>query len=108
MRTILIITLCGLAVGSTCAQDKGDPSSHSGPTVQRSSDFRAASTNNVVRSVKHPNVTYSGVVVQAVKSNPLQLINPFAPASAGHSEANTVRDPVTGRAGGVKLIAIGF
>ena len=102
------MALLGLAAGTAPAQDKVDPSARSAPLVERTTELRLTATNNVVRSVKNPNVTYSGVVVQAVKKNPLQLINPFAPASAGHSEANTSRDPVTGRAGGVKLFAIGF
>jgi hypothetical protein len=46
-----------------------------------------------------------GVAVQAVKtSNPLQLINPFAPASYGTGEQNISRAPTTPRVEGLNLL----
>jgi hypothetical protein len=63
----------------------------------------------VYRSLKYPHVAYSGVTVQAAKTrNPLQLINPFAPVRYGPAEANTTRDPASGRAEGVKLFSVAF
>lgn len=51
-----------------------------------------------------PNVVYSGVIVQAVKSdNPFQLINPFAPARYGNGGDNVDHDIVTGRENGLKF-----
>lgn len=59
--------------------------------------------------IKKANVTYSGVAVQVVKTrNPLQLINPAAPARYGSAEDNTLRDPVTGLASGWKIFSIRF
>jgi hypothetical protein len=56
-----------------------------------------------------PDVTYSGVLVQVKKTdNPLQLINPFAPARYGSGDQNFSRD-VTGRgAGGLKFFSMGY
>jgi len=56
-----------------------------------------------------PGVTYSGVVVQAVKTdNPFQLINPFAPARYGNGADNVDHDIVTGKENGLKFFCIGF
>ncbi|NGO39491.1 hypothetical protein G4L39_08795 [Limisphaera ngatamarikiensis] len=53
--------------------------------------------------------TYSGILVQALRSaNPLELLNPWAPESAGSGEQNLVRDPATGKPAGLKLIALTF
>jgi hypothetical protein len=60
-----------------------------------------------INQIRNRRTVYSGSVVQAIKThNPLQLINPFAPASAGTGEANTVVDPKTGAAAGFKLFCI--
>lgn len=63
---------------------------------------------NSVQSEKYPGVEYSGILVQAGRSNPLQLINPFAPALYGDSEANVLRDLVTRKVEGLKLWQISF
>ena len=53
--------------------------------------------------------TYSGVLVQLTKTdNPLQLINPFAPARYGSGFSNLSIDPVTGRSQGISLLAIRY
>jgi len=63
---------------------------------------------NVVQSKTYPSIEYSGSLVQAVRSNPLQLINPFAPTMYGNGEANTVRNLITREAEGLKLWQISF
>lgn len=66
---------------------------------------RPARPNEVTVGRRH----YSGILVQAARSaNPLQLLNPWAPESAGSGEQNLVRDVVTGAPAGLKLIAINF
>jgi hypothetical protein len=51
----------------------------------------------------------SGIAVEAVKKrNPLQLINPAAPAEYGSPDDNLVREPPNGRPGGLKIFAIRF
>jgi hypothetical protein len=64
--------------------------------------------NNVIRSRNHPGIEYSGILVQLDKNNPLQLINPFAPAKYGDGEVNIVRNPTTRRAEGLKIFQISF
>jgi hypothetical protein len=62
-------------------------------------------TNQIVRK----QITYSGALVQVYKAdNPLQLINPFAPASYGSGHANLSIDPVTKKPGGIALLSINF
>jgi hypothetical protein len=71
-------------------------------------ELRVATPVNVVRSKKYPGIEYSGILVQAAQSNPLQLINPFAPAKYGNGEANVVRHFLTGEVEGLKLWRISF
>src|SRR5947207_2113819 len=69
--------------------------------------------------IRHGTVSYSGVMVQFIKSdNKLQLINPAAPPQYGSGEENLVSDPSPelgssperGNSGhqGLKLFSIGF
>jgi hypothetical protein len=62
-----------------------------------------APTPNSVQSEEYPGIEYSGILVQAFRSNPLQLINPFAPARYGDGEANILRNPVTREVEGLKI-----
>jgi hypothetical protein len=53
--------------------------------------------------------SYDGIFVELYKTgNPLQMINPAAPADYGSSEDNVVWDPITGNATGLKLFSIQF
>jgi len=67
-----------------------------------------APTPNSAPSEKYPGIQYSGIWVQAVRSNPLQLINPFAPARYGDGEANILRNPFTRAVEGLKIWEISF
>ena len=58
--------------------------------------------------MKHPGIEFSGILIQVTANNPLQLINPLAPAKYGNGEANLVRNPATKRAEGLKLFQISF
>jgi hypothetical protein len=55
-----------------------------------------------------PQVT--GVIPRIIRGgDPLQMLNPFAPAKYGTSEEDTVLDPdVPGRADGIKLLSVSF
>jgi hypothetical protein len=81
-----------------------DPAGFYGPKLQLS----APKPNNIVQSKAHPGIEYSGVFVQAVRNNPLQLLNPLAPVQYGDGEANTVWSTITGRATGLKVLAVHF
>jgi hypothetical protein len=71
-------------------------------------ELRTPKPINVVPSKKYPGIEYSGIFVQAAKSNPLQLINPFAPIKYGDGEANVVRNLITREVEGLKLWRISF
>jgi len=55
-----------------------------------------------------PQVT--GVILRIIRGgDPLQMLNPFAPAKYGSAEENTVLDPdVPGRGDGIKLFSVSF
>ena len=71
-------------------------------------ELRVAKPSNVVQSKNYPGIDYSGILVQSLKSNPLQLFNPFAPIQYGDGEANTFCNLITGRAEGLKVLSIRF
>jgi hypothetical protein len=52
----------------------------------------------------------SGVIPRAIRGgNPLQMLNPFAPAKYGTAEENVVFDPdVPGKANGISLFTVSF
>lgn len=66
-------------------------------------------TTEKPNEIRKNGVSYNGIFVQMGKTdNPLQLVNPAAPATYGSSEDNTVWDPVTGQGRGLKLFSISF
>ena len=52
----------------------------------------------------------SGAIPRAIRAgNPLQMLNPFAPAKYGTAEENVSRDPdVPGKGNGINLLSISF
>lgn len=51
----------------------------------------------------------SGVAVQAVKTrNPLQLLNPLAPAEYGQAQENVSWNPANNAPAGLKIFAVSF
>jgi hypothetical protein len=55
------------------------------------------------------NLTYSGIVVQGVKTRkPWQLINPAAPPEYGTPEDNVTRGPIHRRVIGLKIFELRF
>lgn len=99
----------GAAVSSPLSSQVGTEAGDK-PAVRYNAglELRVVTPINVVRSKKYPGIEYSGICVQAARSNPLQLINPFAPARYGNGEANVVRHFVTGEVEGLKLWRISF
>ena len=54
-----------------------------------------------------PEPRYTGILMQARQAaNPLQLVNPFAPARYGDGRKNVTRDPVSGRVDGLSIFSI--
>jgi hypothetical protein len=108
MKRIIIAFFAGVALAAY-AEPPGN-----GETLETQTARRARETTTLLMEEK-PNqitvghLTYSGIAVQAVKAdNPLQLINPAAPAEYGSAEDNLVREPMTGKQAGLKFFAISF
>jgi hypothetical protein len=109
MRIVIMVGVTALAVSTAQAQLKGQVvRKDNGLSAPAKSEVQVTSTNTLHRSLKHPQVVYSGIAVQAVKkSNPLQLINPLAPVTYGSGEENLIREPA-GRNDGLKIFSVSF
>ena len=106
----MFILVCGLSVLTTgvqlaCAQD----SLESQLSARLGKASAVSSAEVKANEIAKGKVTYSGIVVEALKTdNLLQLFNPFAPAKYGSAEDNTLEDPATGKARAWKLFSIQF
>ena len=59
--------------------------------------------------IAHGRWEADGIFVElAITDNPLQLINPAAPERFGSAEDNLARDPVSGKASGLKFLELRF
>jgi hypothetical protein len=57
----------------------------------------------------HGRIAVDGILVQLDKTdNPLQLINPAAPARYGSAEENILRNPASGKVSGLKFLEVRF
>ncbi len=72
-------------------------------------ELAVASIGEKPNEIVSGKVNYSGIAVEVIKTGqPLQLINPAAPAKYGSPEDNILRSPISGRVVGWKLFSIGF
>ena|SRR5688572_20468037 len=86
------------------------------PPPNKPSDISDPATGRAeVRSGARPtaqmdrNQKTSGVVAQVMRvRNPLKLIDPRAPRELGDGYENVARDPVTGRAEGIRVLTAKF
>jgi hypothetical protein len=103
MLTIVFVAAL-LACDQLSAATSQHASSHSTTLVQR----RHSVQSHRPAAEARPQVT--GVIPRAIRSgNPLQMLNPFAPAKYGTAEENAVLDPdVPGRGDGIKLLSVSF
>src|SRR5215467_10224400 len=93
----LLLTVAAFLVANSIAYG-GDDSLKAGT---QAGEFGAApvATELKPNEIKIGNFTYSGILIQALKTdNLLQLVNPFAPAKYGSADDNTVFDPFTKKA----------
>jgi hypothetical protein len=110
----ICLTLLAMSVaGSLAAQPlRPAPQSDDHSARTRNTPWQAdfsliapAKPNEIV----HGNHTYSGVAVQFVKTqNPLQLVNPCAPAEYGTGHENLDRDLITHKVTGFKIFSFSF
>ena len=103
--TLIIVLVAALAAcDQASAVTSQHARSHGTTLVQR----RHSVQSHRPAAEARPQVT--GVVPRAIRSgNPLQMLNPLAPAKYGTAEENVVLDPdVPGKWDGIKLLGISF
>ena len=92
LAVVLLFTLCGVALGQT----------YTAPRFKEK--IRAAPTPPPEISKKRE---VGGAVPRGVRGgNPLQMLNPLAPAKYGTSAQSVMLDPYTGKWNGIKLFEI--
>lgn len=107
---IVLMLLFALAVLTANAQPTNTTPALQTQLVNRLSKgssllLKEAKLNEVVKG----GVTYSGLSVELAKlSNPLQLINPAAPAKYGSPKDNVLPDAYNGRNLGWKILSLSF
>ena len=78
-------------------------------TVRRLAERAVVLKERKVNQATVGKVQCSGVAVAVVRAdNPLQLLNPAAPARYGTLEDSIVREPMSRKAVGIKLFSIDF
>lgn len=103
--TLTIVLVAALAAcDQASAVTSRHARSHSTTLVQRRHSVQSHQPAGEAR----PQVT--GVIPRAIRSgNPLQMLNPLAPAKYSTAEENVVLDPdVPGKWDGIKLLGISF
>lgn len=118
LMLLLLFVAFAAKAQSTNAPSASAPTTNSiarpaGQTLQAQTSERgmpAIGLNQLkANEIAHGKFVYSGITVEAVKKrNPLQMINPLAPAEYGSPEDNIVRDPINRRVTGLKIFAIRF
>ena len=83
------------------------------PQTQRKTKTFTAKTVSKTRPAPSPpplrKENTEGVLARATRGgNPLQMLNPKAPAVYGRAEDNVFLDPETGKWKGIKLLTINF
>jgi hypothetical protein len=109
VRTILFAWLGGLAMALGAAEEQSVRSTPQRVESPRVEPARAEPKAETYHQARTDGVTVSGIAVAAVQAdNKLQLLNPVAPPEYGTSEDSVVRDPITGKVSGLKILAIEF
>ena len=105
--TVLLCALAALSSNAQPAETEGSLEYRLAAGLAKSSAAlsKGAKPNEIVKG----KITYSGIAVQLLTTdNPLQLVNPVAPARYGSAEDNVIRDPVKGTISGWKIFSIRF
>ena len=109
MKTKTLIA--GLAIGLLTlgqpAQAAGKPTTARSHTASFESRYHARQTHRPT-AISQPAV--SGVIPRATRGgNPLQMVNPFAPAKYGTAEESVSLNPdIPGKWDGIKFFSISF
>ena len=103
MKTISLLSMLAAITASAQAPPIETASEASPPVAARAQVF-----SGDIATRRTPDVAFSGAIVEATRSNPLQLINPRAPRRFGDGYDNVSFDPITGRGQGIRLFTISF
>ncbi len=103
MKTSML-TFVFVAAMAACDQLSAATSQHGTTLLQRRHSVQSH------RPVAEAGPQVTGVIARAIRSgNPLQMLNPLAPAKYGTAEENVLLDPdVPGKWDGIKLLGISF
>jgi hypothetical protein len=109
MRIVFVLVLALAAVAANGQTESTTPVLESQLTQHISGEISRFSIEAKANEIVSGQLTYSGIAVELLNTrNPLQLINPAAPAEYGSPEDNVLRDPIGGRASGWKIFSIEF
>ena len=109
MRRMSIVVFGFAAVAAAALPSYGQDAMESQVSARLSKAISVSSSTVKPNAIVKGKVAYSGIAVSAVKAdNPVQLINPFAPARYGAALDNALSDPATGRARAWKVFSIQF
>ena len=106
-KTLIACLAIGLLTLGQPARAAGTPATPRWHTASFESRHHARQTARPA-TLSQPGV--SGVIPRAIRGgNPLQMLNPFAPARYGTSEGNVSFDPdVPGKANGINFFSVSF
>jgi hypothetical protein len=108
MKKFLIL-LSLFAAAAALAQKRSPENAVHGQAEKRATNSFLLEKQEDRNQIRGKKAAYSGIAAQVVKAgNPAQLINPLAPPEYGPGEDNLVRDPLTGRARGLKIFSVQF
>ncbi len=103
------VLLAAVFALSAVAQPPAKESASEPKPAPSAKDPLGPQTRELTESSLTRHATYGGIAHDAVQShNPLQLINPLAPAEYGWAEQNLSQDIITGKASGLKIFSINF
>lgn len=109
MRIISVLVLALAALTANAQTESTAPALESQLTRHISREISRLSIEAKANEIASGQLTYGGIAVQLLKTrNPLQLVNPAAPAKYGSAENNAMRDPIRGRVFGLKIFSIEF
>jgi hypothetical protein len=106
-KTLIACLVTGLLALGQSARAAGNPATAASPAASFESRHHARQTQ---RPATLSPQAVSGIIPRAVRGgDPLQMLNPHAPAKYGTAEENVSLDPdVPGKGNGIKFFSISF
>jgi hypothetical protein len=106
-KTLMAWVAAGLLTLGNSARAAGNPGNGPSHTASFGHRYHARQAH---RPASLSQQTVSGVIPRAIRGgNPLQMLNPLAPAKYGTAQENVSLDPdVPGRGNGIKFVSISF